>query len=104
MFTRFPAMRRLVLHIRPTTCLTAILAGWLVFCAARVVAQDEPPKGDDAPPKAAASPQGDDPLATRQSQVADRFKELERLLLRMAELTAPTDPRRAALLRRAVAQ
>ena len=36
--------------------------------------------------------------------MASRFEELERLLLRMAELTAPTDPRRAALLRQAVAQ
>ena len=36
--------------------------------------------------------------------MAERFRELERLLLRMAELTAPTDPRRAALLRQAVAQ
>ena len=32
------------------------------------------------------------------------FRELEKLLLRMAELTAPTDPHRAALLRQAVAQ
>lgn len=62
----------------------------------------------------AASPQGsggeevakaaDPPLAGEQRQVADRFRELEKLLLRMAELTAPTDPRRAALLRQAVAQ
>ena len=46
----------------------------------------------------------DDPLSTRQRQVRDRFGELEKLLLRMAELTAPTDPGRAALLRQAVAQ
>ncbi len=44
------------------------------------------------------------PLSDQQQQVAERFKELEKLLLRMAELTAPTDPRRAALLRQAVAQ
>ncbi len=43
-------------------------------------------------------------LANQQGQVAARFRELEKLLLRMAELTAPTDPRRAALLRQAVAQ
>jgi hypothetical protein len=45
-----------------------------------------------------------DPLLTKQQQVAERFRELERLMLRMAELTAPSDPRRAALLRQAVAQ
>jgi len=44
------------------------------------------------------------PLLTRQEQVAERFRDLERLLLRMAELTESTDPRRAALLRQAVAQ
>ncbi len=58
---------------------------------------------DNAAP-AAASDGGQIDLATRQEQVADRFEELERLLLRMAELTSSTDPRRAALLRRAVAQ
>jgi hypothetical protein len=64
------------------------------------LAQDEPPAaGDDA-----ESQPGEPPLVARQRQVADRYRELERLLLRMAELTAPTDPRRAALLRQAVAQ
>ena len=43
-------------------------------------------------------------LATEQQQVLDRFSELEKKLLRMAELTAATDPHRAALLRKAVAQ
>src|SRR5262249_27266402 len=50
---------------------------------------------------AVARPDG---LTSEQQQVADRFRELEKLLLRMAELTAPTDPRRAALLRQAVAR
>lgn len=44
------------------------------------------------------------PLSNRQERLAQRFAELEKLLLRMAELTAPTDPRRAALLQQAVAQ
>ncbi len=43
-------------------------------------------------------------LAEGQAQVADRFRELEKVLLRMADLTAHTDPRRAALLRQAIAQ
>lgn len=65
----------------------------------------EAPAGESAaaePASADADPQN--PLLTRQQQVADRFRELERLLLRMAELTESTDPRRAALLRQAVAQ
>ncbi len=39
-----------------------------------------------------------------QKQIAERFDKLKEKLLRMAELTAATDPRRAALLRKAVAQ
>jgi hypothetical protein len=45
-----------------------------------------------------------DKLAVEQQRVGDRFKRFEEMLLRMAELSAGTDPRRAALLRKAVAQ
>jgi hypothetical protein len=45
-----------------------------------------------------------DKLATEQERVAQRYKHLEDVLLRMAELTAASDPRRAALLKKAVAQ
>jgi len=63
-----------------------------------------------AEPRAEDSPRGEselDPtqqLAKRQQQVADQFRHLQDVLLRMAELTAGTDPRRAALLKQAVAQ
>ncbi len=67
----------------------------LVFAGAAVAQPPDEPAAESAP---------SDDLAGRQEQVAQRFHELERLLLRMAELTAPTDPRRAALLRQAVAQ
>jgi len=43
-------------------------------------------------------------LALQQQAIADKFKRLEEVLLRMAELTSSTDPRRASLLRRVVAQ
>ena len=43
-------------------------------------------------------------LALEQQRIADRYRRLEQVLLRMAELTAGTDPHRAALLRKAVAQ
>ncbi len=45
-----------------------------------------------------------DSLATRQEQIAEKYKHLEDVLLRMAELSAATDPRRAVLLKKAVAQ
>ncbi len=62
-----------------------------------------PAEKDSSEAKPSAKPEREG-LADHQQQVAERFRELERLLLRMAELTAPTDPRRAALLRQAVAQ
>ncbi len=64
------------------------------------------PEPADTPAEepASADEAAKNPLLTRQEQVAERFRDLERLLLRMAELTESTDPRRAALLRQAVAQ
>ena len=52
-----------------------------------------------APPAAAAPADGG--LAKEQARVAERFEELQQALLKMAEVTASTDPRRAAVLRRA---
>jgi hypothetical protein len=61
-------------------------------------------KAGPGEPKPVVEPTTPDRLAGEQQQVADRFKRLEELLLRMAELSAQSDPRRAALLRKAVAQ
>ncbi|MBN2217734.1 MAG: hypothetical protein JW719_10210 [Pirellulales bacterium] len=46
----------------------------------------------------------DEQLAIDQRAIAAKYEHLEQVLLRMAELTASTDPRRAALLRRVVAE
>ncbi len=85
--------------------LAAIVLGGAWLSGLPSVAAQEP---DDPSLPAAADNEAPaapaDPLLSKQQQVADRFRELERLMLRMAELTAPTDPRRAALLRQAVAQ
>ena len=51
-----------------------------------------------------AAARAEDKLAVEQQRIADKYEHLEDVLLRMAELTASTDPRRAALLRKAVAQ
>ena len=53
-----------------------------------------------------AKAQADSPrqLSDEQRQIAYKYKHLEEVLLRMAELTASTDPQRAELLRKAVAQ
>ncbi len=85
-----------------------LVCGSLLVCCALLAAQSDPEPspdpGTDDVPAATEEPAAESPLTTQQRQVADRFRELEKLLLRMAELTAPTDPRRAALLQQAVAQ
>ena len=45
-----------------------------------------------------------DELSVEEARLADRFKRLEEVIGRLAELSAPTDPRRAKLLREAIAQ
>jgi hypothetical protein len=52
-----------------------------------------------APTKDAAAAKADAQLAVEQAKLADKFKELERVLLRMAEVTQTSDPKRAAILR-----
>ncbi|MCC7476246.1 MAG: hypothetical protein IT425_12690 [Pirellulales bacterium] len=73
--------------------------GWMLFvfvmlfsCA---VAEEPPTAG---PPAAA------DELSVEQARLADRYKRLEEVVGRLAELSASTDPRRAKLLREAIAQ
>jgi hypothetical protein len=82
-----------------------LLCGLLVPGAGLLAQEDsaQTDKKADAP-AAKAAEKGESSLTAGQRQVAERYRELEKLLLRMAELTAPTDQRRAALLRQAVAQ
>ena len=56
-----------------------------------------------APPKADA-PIAADELALRQSQLADRFAHLEKMMFRLAEYDVSEKPRRSALLRQALRQ
>jgi hypothetical protein len=72
--------------------------------AARIGRSQEPPAAVETPatdePAAAAA----DELSVEQARLADRFKRLEEVLGRLAEISASTDPRRARLLREAIAQ
>jgi hypothetical protein len=43
-------------------------------------------------------------LALRQGRIADKYARLEQLMLKMAEIDGPTNPKRAALLKQAVQQ
>lgn len=78
----------------------AVMFGW---ASAHASAQGT---GDNsaAPATDKARLSASDSLAMEQQRIADQFKHVEEVLLRMAEIVAPTDPRRAALLRKAVAQ
>jgi hypothetical protein len=57
-----------------------------------------------AKPAPEAKPPAAEKLTAAEQQLADRYHHLEEVLLRMAELSAPSDPGRAALLKKAVAQ
>ncbi|MEX2112754.1 MAG: hypothetical protein WD845_06180 [Pirellulales bacterium] len=97
-------MRTTLLWIASVACVC--LAAWSGPLAAQPVPPPDAAEESEAPDAASQDdkPASANPLSDRQRQVRQRFVELERLLLRMAELTAPTDPHRAALLRQAVAQ
>jgi hypothetical protein len=100
--------------LRSTHRRTWILIGWFaVGLAVRTAAADPPEKPAAVPANRAAVPEkpatktdveSADKLALEQQRLADRYKQLEDVLLRMSELTVASDPRRAALLKKAVAQ
>src|SRR3954468_4769513 len=56
-----------------------------------------------AEPKPTTNAAGDD-LSVEQARLADRYKRLEQVVGRLAEASASSDPRRAKLLREAIAQ
>jgi hypothetical protein len=78
-----------MIHSRSLSRLVHGLAPWMIVGCLVGVAS-----AADAPAPAAAPP-----LASREQDVARQFRDLERTFLRLADLMAATDPRRAALLR-----
>jgi hypothetical protein len=65
----------------------------------------QPASGPASPqPAGPAEAKPADKLALEEQRIADKYRHLEDVLLRIAELGAASDPRRAALLRKAVAQ
>ena len=96
-------------------CMRSVAAaglGWLVLALA-VGALYAQPKPEDPTKPEAKTPDGEPDaeksdhagkLSDKQQVIAEKFQHLEAVLARMAELTGPTDPRRAALLRKAIAQ
>jgi hypothetical protein len=83
----------------------------VAICFSMVIvlfAQEESPEAIppavDTPASEVVAPTATDELPVEQARLADRFKRLEEVLGRLAELSASTDPRRAKLLRDAIAQ
>lgn len=83
-------------HIPRPTAATAFLTAvcLLSLVSGPVQAADEPV----ASSVTKGAPEGGS-LATREQEVAEQFRDLEKTFLRLADLLAPSDPRRAALLR-----
>jgi hypothetical protein len=86
-----------------------LLVVWLFPCRAPAQATGPPPVAEGTAADKAGPPQARDlgpgeKLVLQQQALADKYKQLEEVLLRMSELSAATDPRRAALLKKAVGQ
>jgi hypothetical protein len=90
-----------------------------LLCAVVTSAADEPKEnagqGNKTPAAAAEKPSAEasgetaadgsvGKLALEEQRIADKYKHLEEVMLQMAELGAQTDPHRAALLKKAIAQ
>lgn len=71
-----------------------VVAGLLLAWPASALAQ----------PAAGVAEGGPDSLAQREADLLGRYRDLERSFLRLADLLAPSDPRRAAVLRDAFEQ
>jgi hypothetical protein len=80
-----------------------LLVGAILVSMA-LVAYSQDADSVERPPKPAATPKADADLSVEQARLADRFKRLEEVIGRLAELSAAADPRRAELLRQAIAQ
>jgi hypothetical protein len=81
-----------------------LLLATAVFLAMILSVRAQENSDESAPPSTDAAPTAVDELPVEQARLADRFKRLEEVIGRLAELSASTDPRRAKLLRDAIAQ
>lgn len=86
---------------------TVIIVAGFAFCVTAIGQEEAKSEAVPATEPAVAKPDnpaGNDQLAVDQARLADRFKRLEEVVGRLAELSASSDPRRAKLLREAIAQ
>jgi len=91
------------------TLLSALILALLAPGQAFTQEKSAPPAKEktaapDATKTDAAEPTNIDEIALKQSRLADKYSRLEELIFKMAEFEAPTNPRRAALLKQAYKQ
>jgi hypothetical protein len=108
------AYNRSILVAVVAACIVLCGAGWLPAYAQIEKANQAKDENADSPSekatletpkeKPAAGAASTDKLALEEQRIADKYKHLEEVMLQMAELSAQTDPRRAALLKKAIAQ
>jgi hypothetical protein len=108
------AYNRLISLAVVAECIFLCGAGWLpAYAQIEMASQAKDEKSDSpgettAPESSKEKPAADavsaDKLALEEQRIADKYKHLEEVMLQMAELSAQTDPRRAALLKKAIAQ
>ncbi|MSR27177.1 MAG: hypothetical protein EXS06_09210 [Planctomycetaceae bacterium] len=81
--------------------LAASISGMLLACLPLLPAFPQEPEGGRATPQPQNATSGEDPaaLAAREQQLLAQYRELEKTFLRLADLLAASDPRRAAVLR-----
>jgi hypothetical protein len=101
-------LRSLWIRIPTVACLSlAMVVGSFGPVVLPVLGQDDPAAPAPPPPAEAASPGApavSDDLALEQERLAGKYARLEELLLKMSTLEGAQNPRRAALLLRAVEQ
>ena len=81
--------------------LAASIGGMFLACLPLLPAFPQEPEGGRATPQPQNAASGEDPaaLAAREQQLLAQYRELEKTFLRLADLLAASDPRRAAVLR-----
>ncbi|HEY4233964.1 MAG TPA: hypothetical protein VGM76_11095 [Lacipirellulaceae bacterium] len=89
----------------PITLAILLAAGGVVRATADEESLDRgKASGDSVSPAPGERPVAGDDLSIEQARLADRYERLETVLGRLAELSASSDPKRAKLLREAIAK
>ena len=84
---------------------TGVLMLFAAFSIPTISLSQESNATDPTPPSLQeAAPSGTTDLALQQSKIAEKYRRIEELILRMAEFEAANNPKRAALLRDAYKQ